>query len=543
MRLSLWLFLILAFSAGMSCALAIRFYYFEATPTVAQAAEPTTKILFAKRTIPGGMEITAEFVVFQDVPLSEVPSGSLTSFAQVYRRQPVGSIPAGYPICEDLLLPQATALQQTAFVPTGSQLVTLDVVHIRQGDQVFSPTEPLSTLLSADQRIDIRVVPPEVQGRLAEKKQELLRTFGTQDIRNSGELILENVPIHRIQRQFVAGETGVARDALELMLDKNEADRLTAAARRGQVRIFICPDTVPQPQRAEVGTIVAETFAAIAPHPIAAPPIANPQTPSPDVVPANTQPNSPPLAQLWPQDIPQHVSAPTAVPVEPVQRIAPAPPDIFPLVSSPPTTITPLPMMRTEELSQNADRQTELSGDEMDAIRNDGIVAFDHSEGIIAFGTLPMRTIASTSLEDVASVPPITEFPLPTHIPHQEAFVPLQPSHDHSELAIGSPRVTNAIQFLPPGNLPPGNMAPVRDYPQATMWQTETTVSQLVMPAVMPSIIPVPQGAPERSLEYTPFERRIYTVRPEANFGSSPNDELLAPQRLPRSSDSVTQAQ
>ena len=546
MRWSLWLFLILAFSTGMCCALSIRFFYFEAPPVIAQTTEPTTKILFAKRMIPSGIEITAEFVVFQDVPVSEVPSGSLTSFAQVHRRQPAGSIPAGYPIFEDLLLPQAATSQQTAFVPTGSQLVTLDVVHLRQGDKVFVPKEPLSTLLSTNQRIDIRVVPPEAQGRLAEKKQELLRTLGTQDMRNSGELLLENVPIHRIQRKFVADDAGSARDALELMLEKSEADRLTAAARKGQIRIFVRQDATPQPQRAEIDSIVAEPFSGVAASPTTVSDPFVPKTP-----PSNTPPpDSQPLAQPWTLDIPPRSSAlPEAFgavpPVEQVQRIAPTPPDIADLVSPPTPAKAMWSLARVDALSQDFDQQSlELVAEEIDAIRNEGSVSFGHSESVIAFGPVPFRTVTPESPPVVEFPQTATEFPLLTNATGQETFVPAQQSlHDHTELTMGTPRSTHTIEFLSPGG-----GAPVRTYPQAMpqtmIWQVEPAVgTQLVMPTVMPSAIPLPQAISEKIPEYTPFERRIYTVLPVEEFGRSPNEELLAPQRLPRSSDPGTQTQ
>jgi len=530
MRWSLWLFLILAFSAGMCCALSIRFYYFEAPPVVAQTAEPTTKILFAKRTIPSGIEITAEFVVFQDVPISEVPSGALTSLSQVHRRQPIGSIPAGYPIFEDLLLPQAATIQQIAFVPTGSQLVTLDVVHLRQGTKVFSLKEPLSTLLSADQRIDIRVVPPETQGKLAEKKQELLRTFGTQDLRNSGELILENVPIHRIQRKFAGDDAGLARDALELMLDKSEADRLTAAARKGQIRVLVRPNATPQPQRAEIDSIVAEPFAVVADSPV---PLPDPFLPNPQ--PPNSQPLTQPLA--W--DIPQNAST---EPVEQVQRVAPTPPDIV----SPPTHVKAMmPLVRTDDHSQDLDPQSpEWLAGETDAIRNEGIVSFGYSEGVIAFGLVPSRTVPPESPPVEEQPSSVVTFPLLANTPGQETFVPFQQSpQGHTELAMGPPKGTHTIGFLSPGS-----GVPVRTYPQTLpqnmIWQVEPAGTQLVMPTVMPSIIPLQQVVPpERVPDYTPFERRIYTVLPGEEIGGPSSEELLAPQRLIRSSDSGTQAQ
>ena len=567
MRLSLWFVLILAFSVGMCCALAVRFLYFEAMPVVVQASEPTTRILVATRTIPSGIEITADFVSFQEVPISEVPPGVLTSFSQVYRRQPAFPIPVGCPICEDLLLPLATTVQQAAFVPTGSQIVALDITHIRQGNRVFSTREPLSTVLSDDQRIDIRVVPPETQGRLAEKRNEVLRTFVAQDIRSRGELILEDVQIHQIQRQLAVNHTGSTMDSLQLMLDESEAARLTAAARRGQLRIIVRQDEMPssQPSESPASNIFDIADSRVQPLPdslLSLGSLPSGSVPPGAVSSGAVSPGSLSLVQSLSLDIPntQH-SPPTtafdpAIPEEHVQRTAPVPADIFdPVLPQPPAVaaVDTLPFGSAEEVSQNAGEQPpdelavfaplELPTQEVDPIRNEGMVTFGFSFRNVAPPT-------DTAMEQNLSP---TQVSSPTDEPGQEAPVP--PS---SERAMGLPRISNTIQFLPPGSL-----APVREQKQvqvqvheqvlaheqeagkvlqiesAAMLESATLESATTSPIIssgMPFVIPAP-ATQERVPGYSPFERRIYTVLPDEER------ELQAPQRLSRTSDAGAQTQ
>ena len=534
MRLSLWLILIFAFSVGMCCAFAVRFFYFEVGATAVPISESTTKILVAKRTIPSGIEITADFVAFQEVPVSEVPTGSLTSFAQVYRRQPAFPIPAGCPICEDLLFPQAATTTQAAFVPTGSQIVVLDIVHVRQGNRVFPPTGPLSTVLSVDQYIDVRVVPPEAQGRLAEKKNEVIRTFGAQNMRNSGELILENIPIHRIQRLFAADHAGLARDSLELMLDNGEASRLTAAARRGQIRILVRQDEmISQPAGIESVFEIAN-------------------------LPVQESSDPPSLEQSLSLDIPhihdQEHSSPISAksdpetPVDYVQRVAPTPADIVDTVlpPTPAAVATMLPLIKAEEVSQNDDRMNEslhspaasfpmeLSTEETNTIRNDGV---------IAFGTPSFRVITTEPLPNIRQDPISTTStisPLLTDNPRQEISDHFQ-SVRTQEIVKEYPPIASTIQFRTPGNV-----TPVKENPQGSIWQVEESA---LLPPLMPLIPLMPSTIPpivmrERAPGYSPFERRAYTVLPnEEDFGKSLVDELQAPQRLIRSSNSRTWTQ
>ena len=523
MRLSLWLILIVAFSVGMCCALSIRFFYFEATPSVAQIPEPTTKILFAKQTIPGGVEITADFVIFQEVPLSEVPPGALNSFAQVHRRQPALAIPAGYPIFEDLLLLPTTNTAENAFIPTGHQIVTLDVVQIRQGDKVSSPKEPLSAMLSADQRIDIRVVPPEIHGRLAEKRIELLRTYGSQDMRNSGELVLKNIPIHRIQRKSGADFSGSIREALELILEKNEADRLAAATKKGQIRIVVYHDQDNQLQPTKVAEL---------PAPLLPAPLPLTQSMSPDT----------PFAEHSPSILAESESV---VPAERNQSATPAPADFVEPVVSLVQTSSQLSLADEDNHVQHIDGQSanpsisassisavpltpaapELSIEKKDTIRN---------ESMIAFGTAPFRT-DSLEQPSVSEDVPMPSRLLSSDLPKREATVashstaPLSATPPLSEVVMGFPRISQTIQFLPPGSN-------VREK------ELPPPVEPVVMPPIMPSALPTPTPTvvQEKVPAYSPFERRTYTVLPE-DFGKSSGEELQTPQRLLKSSGAGSQ--
>jgi len=522
MRLSLWLILIFAFSMGMCCAFAVRFFYFEAASVVVHTSESTTKILIAKRTIPSGVNITADFVLFQTVPISEVPTGALTSFAQVYRRQSAFPIPAGCPICEDLLLPQAATAMQTAFVPTGSQVVALDIVHVRQGDRFFSPKEPLSTVIADDQRIDIRVIPPEVQGRLAEKINEVMRTFGTQNIRKSGELVLENVPIHRIQRLFAADHTSLARDSLELMLNNGEASRLTAAARRGQIQILIRQeDMISQPTEVENIIEIADS-------------------------PAQESSDSLPLEQSLSLDIPyiqdQEYSSPISMnsdpttPVDYVQRIAPVSADGFDVALStvPPAATTTLSLIKAEEILQNHDRideqlpnptasfPMELPIKETNTIRNDGVITF----GTPSFRVVPSEFFSTVEQDPISTASSLLPDKAGQGVPDHHQSVRTQ------ETAMGSQPTTSTVQFRAPGNA----ISPAREKPQEEM---AMQMESALLPPMMPSATP-PVVMREKVSGYSPFERRAYTVLPSEGFGKSLAEELQAPQRLMRSSNSRT---
>ena len=520
MRLTLWFILIFAFSAGMSCAFAVRFFYFEAKPVAIQTSEQKAKILVAKRTIPSGIEITADFTTFQEVAVSEIPPRALSSFAQVYRRQPAYPIPAGCPICEDLLIPCADAASQTAFVPVGSQFVTLDVVHVRQGDKVFLPKEPLSTVLAAGQHIDIHIVPRnEGQGKLTEMKNAVLRTFAAHDSKNNGKLILEKIPIHQIQRLPVADHAGLAKDSLMLMLDKSEATKLTAATKKGQVRILVHQEAAKTlPQLAEIENVVE-----VAESPVQTLLIS---LPIEEPLPMETS--------LVLEQSPSILVEPVpAVPMEIVQNAVPAP---QPADISDPVPPAPVPALnfallpvQTNKTPQNFDQQSEslvapapleLIIEEKIPIRNDAPV--------ITLGTSTLRVISDRPAE---RKPTLTELS-PTNESEQETI------HPYSETIVELPRITSTIQFLPPGKA-----APTKEYPKETANRMESTMAPLDISPVMSPVPTIPQER-AKVQGYSPWERRgIYTVPSDEDLGENPKDELPPPPRLLRNINADTQAQ
>ena len=497
MRLSLWLILILAFSVGMGCALIIRALHFEAAPVV-HIDEPTTKILVATRTIPQNVEIIADFVAFREVPLSEVPQGTFSSFAQVYRRLSAYPIPAECPVCEDLLLPHTESFSQTAFIPVGSQLVNLDIVRVRHGEKVFSPQEPLPAILTADQHIDIRLVPRNVeQGRLAEMKNEVLRTHASQDPRNSGELILENVPIHHIQRRSIADSAGFSKDSLVLMLDKREAAKLTAAAKKGQIRILAhqYKQEIPPPMVVESVVEVAE------------------QTESQDISP----------------DIPAILEQPLRLPME---RAIPAQhaqqdiliPSIFDTAVLPPAPV-PVPdfaLSPVEGTPQAIDRLDNALVSTSSEFGDDGKILIRNESPTVSFGTSLPVIISDQSIEQNSVLAGLSL----SNEPGQEAL-----THPQPEAVIGSPRMNQAIKFLPPDST-----VSIKEYPPSVV--ASRTESVPVLPSVavqpiMPLIIPSPVELQKNAApEYSPFDRRVYTVLPSEEWGENGERELATPPRL-----------
>ncbi|MDR0610278.1 MAG: Flp pilus assembly protein CpaB [Planctomycetaceae bacterium] len=242
MRTVSWLFLILSFALGIGCAFIVRYYMFEAKPVPIVERQPTIKILVAKQTIPQGSEITAEAITFVEVPITELPVAAITNFSQVYRRRSAYPISIGCPICEDLLLPyQEKELGAEKYIPAGMQIVSLEIEQILLNDQVVEPSTPIADRLSPDQRIDIRMFPQEKsQGEFSERKNQLLKTYlSKNEIAEQGELLLENIEIHQIQRQFSPNNRQRSIQTLTLVLGKDEAAQLTSAARKGRLRIVL----------------------------------------------------------------------------------------------------------------------------------------------------------------------------------------------------------------------------------------------------------------------------------------------------------------
>ena len=503
MRPILWLILCLAFSIGMCCAVALRFLYFEAMPVAVQTAEPQTKILVAKWAIPSGIEITADFLLFQEVAVSEVPLGAITNFAQVYRRQLAYPIPAGCPICEELLLPPSAAATPTAFLPPGSQVVSLDVSHIRRGDRVVPLKEPLSTVLAVQQGVDIRVVRPEAHGRLAEKKNEVLRTFASHDVRNSGDLILENVPIYRMQRQFVADRAGSVRESLELVLDKSEAALLTAASKRGQLRILAhqgpektAPPPVEIERLIEVADSSTQTFSASLPfEPFDVPSLSEPLLP----VPVESAP-------IVPVDAIQQV-----FPVSDMEEIVdgilpPAPvPDVVPLCPE------------TNELLQDPDQPLDSPADSAaaDSVAAELVIKekIRNDAPVLAFGTPALRIISERLAEQDQPMPL-----LPTHGREESLPTSLAYSETETETVAELPRVSQSLNFYSSGKVAPAK--------EATKPPGSAELQEIQMLTLAPLLIH------ERVQGYSPFERRIFTVSANEELSESPGAEPMPPKQL-----------
>ena len=539
MRLSLWIGLIFAFSVGMGCALVMRAVYFEAKPVVIRSSEPTTKILVATKTIPDGIEITAEFVAFQDVPLSEVPAGALSDFNRVYRRQPAFPIPEGCPICEDLLLPFVETAAQAAFIPAGSQIVTLDVVQVRQGHNVFPPKEPLAAVLAADQRVDIRVVPRnETPGRLAEIRNQVLQAFSAYNFRNSGELILENIPIHRIQRRYVADHVG--KDSLVLMLGKSEAARLASAARRGQIRVLVHSrdeKREPEPTRIDNVFEVAHQYT---PQQFPLPPLPlqpDPVQSSPDPLPSGqpAEPSDVPFVQEQPpQELPEPLpEPPPAGLTENVRRILSvsaeniddsellSDPDSVPLPIHVPVhaaaEIVQIPVVRLPHTSgQQLNSSLTLVLPEADEESKEERILIRNENPGVSLGASSPRTLP---VEQAARQNLTLSRSLPTSESEQKTLFQPRPN---MEILRENQRATQSIQFVTPNDSAP-------DHLRGEMKRSET----VAMPpgtafAAMPSI----QTLQERVQGYSPFERRVYTVLPSENNSGIPKEEELVPPML-----------
>ena len=495
--------------------------------------EPTTKILVATKTIPSGIGITAEFVAFQDVPLSEVPLGALTSFAQAYRRQPAYPIPEGCPICEDLLLPNVEVATQASFVPTGSQRVTLGIVHIRQGDKVFPPQRSLSTILSADQSVDVRVVPRnETRGRLAAMKNKVIRTFATKDTGNFGELILENATIYGIDP---------TNDSLTLLLAQNEAAKLTAAAKKGHLQIITRHDNGNVMEAVE-GIVEATERSQSLPPPM---PIALPfELP----LSQNT-----PLEQGLSLSLPME-SAPT-VSLETAKRDAPLPIDIVDTTQPPTPAFVALSQSSVGMSIQSLDRFDrlperqpaaafpDLESDEGTLIRND--------VPMVSFNMPSLNTSSHVSLERSIEQAPMSMLSQTSPTNEPELGDSARP---YVETIVGPPRVSQAIQFLPPGTI----LSTRREYSPEIAKRTDSetllqTIPLTTMPTetpAMPSVIPTPQILSEKARVsgYSPFERhfeqRVFTVFQGSDGGGSHSSGgIPAPSLLMKGLDTDAQAE
>ena len=493
-----------AFSIGMCCALVLREFYFDAKPIVRvqTSNEPTTQILVAAQTIPGGIEITGEFVVFQNVPISEVPIGAIANFNHVYRRQPAFPIPEGCPICEDLLLPFDETIGPNAFVPAGSQFVNIDLVNIRLGNKDFPQNESVASVL-ADQRVDIRVVPRhETPGRLAEIKNQVLRTFSQYDFRNSGDLILENVPIQQIQRKAIPGETGSAKDSLVLMLNQNEAAQLAAAAREGQLRVLVHQGagthrnestTQPVPLPMESNPALGNAFAIAERQPTMQPTI-QPMIPS-ATLPVGVQEHPHKTAPL-PKDITDwnntHRDAAPASKTHVGQELEQPNNVVVPGIQE--------PVVRVSESNVSESKESE------------------HREMLANRNHIPMLYLGTPAQRMVST-------PLPKREMTRGEEDVLQQSDSgigHSDVALGTPRIIQSIQFIATGSevRPSGFTAAVSEVAETSLYSASPTSSSASLVALPGAALPglpvssVSSFPPEReSLPgYSPFERRAFTV-------------------------------
>lgn len=543
MRWTLWLILIFAFSVGMCGAFACRFFYFDAQPAAAHVSAAKTKILVAKQTIPGGVEITADTVIFQEVAASEVPPGSLVTFAQVYRRKPAYPISAGCPICEDLLIPYVEVAPPAFFVPVGSQLVELEVVHVRQGDKIAPLKKPLSTLLSSEQRVDIRVIPHEPQGKLAEKKNEVLRTFAVRDSRNSGELVLANVPISQIQRLSFIDNTGSAKDSLSFILDKSEAAKLEAAAKKGQIRIIVRQESekmIPKPaETANVFDIATQT------------PLLS------DIL---------PFEQPLFRDIPSALEQPPTIHQGVVQGADPVLANDTDQISSPllPAPVpasasecaVQLPVVSEIGISQNHNRLAPLPShpvvsalpeEKFDAkisIRNDYTATPFGQPSILLE---PPRTMEQTpALVTTARMPES----LPRSEPEQESL-----NHSYPEAVMGVPRITGTLKFLPIDRVTAAVISTKESLQAPVKRAAPAATPPKIQPKIQPEFSPsMSANAPmpvviqtEKAPAYSPWERRAYTVQPSKDWGNAPvgnafeknvpEEGLLSQPRLLRKGD------
>lgn len=239
MRVLSWLLLLVSFSMGLISAFVVAYYTFDAKPIEIEDRGPTVKILVAQKEIPMGAEIIAEDIVFENVPIAEIPSKSLTNFMQVYRRRPAYPIPVGCPICEDLLVPEENVSGKAVkYLPAGSQIVSLEVEQFRMGDTVSELEIPISNILSEGETVDIRVVPRlDVKGEYIARKNQVLRAFASKN-ESSGKLVLENIPIHKLTGKG-AESKGKQIQTLSLLLEKGDADKLTEAARDGKLRVLL----------------------------------------------------------------------------------------------------------------------------------------------------------------------------------------------------------------------------------------------------------------------------------------------------------------
>jgi len=251
MRIGRLLLLLFAFAVGIAGAFAVAYFTFDAKPAAVVDKGPAIKILVAKLPIAVGEEISAEAVVFQDVPVCELPDGAITSFFRAYRRRPAYPISPGCPICEDLLIPKTVDSEETVkYIPAGSQIVVLEVEQVRLSRDSGDARLPITQVLSTEDSVDIRVVSrQDSQGEMIERKNNILRIYAPEKSEQKeeiGELILENIPLHDVRSSGQAIE-GKQYQTVSLLLENDEVEKLYQAVRDGRLRIALHTEPEPEP--------------------------------------------------------------------------------------------------------------------------------------------------------------------------------------------------------------------------------------------------------------------------------------------------------
>ncbi|MGL4594783.1 MAG: Flp pilus assembly protein CpaB, partial [Thermoguttaceae bacterium] len=245
MRVGFWILLMISFAFGLCCAFAVRFALDELPSSQIAVSSPTVRILVAKRAIALGTEIMAEDVAFETISVLEVPNESIADFQDVYKRRSAYSIPAGYPVCADMLIPEIGDDNQAKFIPVGTQIVALEVEHIQVGDAISEIEISLADLLKKGSCIDIYSVPQQnTKGELVEKRNLLLRSFQPKyqgSTLTAGELVLQKIQIHRVVCGNEVNSSGVKKQTLSLLLDTIQAEQLNSAAKRGCLQVVLHP--------------------------------------------------------------------------------------------------------------------------------------------------------------------------------------------------------------------------------------------------------------------------------------------------------------
>jgi hypothetical protein len=195
------------------------------------------------------------------------------------------------------------------------------------------------------------------------------------------------------------------------------------------------------------------------------------------------------------------------------------------------------PVVDENKSPQNIDRRSEnpvspvlleSNNEERISIRND--------TPMVSFGSLPQRTLPVEHSVEQNPMRPTLPGTVPIEEPGQEALARPLPV----EAVLGPPRVTQSIQFIPPGSV-----IPAKEYPREMVRRAETAATPSVVSPAVPLVIPAVVESVHGVLQektvvpgYTPFERRTYTVLPSGSSSESSGLELLMPPRLQKGTES-----